>query len=108
MIKNLGKFGLLLFLLAHPAILVAVFVFIFLGIINWHLALLFTGMIAFEAVSIAFLMRIKLNKTIFNLGEMENKIQDLKEDADVLARMQRELIYAGHQIKTLQLFAVRR
>ncbi len=103
MIKNLKKLKPFLFLLAHPIILASVFALKFLGVIGEPLALLLTGLVSIEAIYIAFFMKIKLNKTMDNLKEMQQEIQDIREDGESLARMQRELLYAGHQIKSLQM-----
>ncbi|GEM_PF-2149778 len=102
MIKNLKKFRLFLFLVAHPIILASVFALKFLGVIGEPLTLLLTGLVSIEAIYIAFFMKIKLNKTVGNFKEMQQEIQDVREDGESLARMRRELIYAGHQIKSLQ------
>ena len=103
MANNIKKFGPLLFLLLHPVFLVSVFVFSFLGIMSEHLGLLLVGLLSLEAIYIASFLWVRLIKTTNHLKKVEKEMTDAKEDTVDLLRMQRELIYAGHQIKTLQM-----
>lgn len=103
MANNIKKFGPLLFLLFHPFFLISVFVLKFMEIINEHLAILLIGALSLEAIYLASFIWAKLARTANYLREVEKEMADLREDTADMPRMQRELIYAGHQIKTLQM-----
>ncbi|MBI2196624.1 hypothetical protein HYU45_03340 [Candidatus Daviesbacteria bacterium] len=103
MASNIKRYGPLLFLIIHPALLASVFALWFLRFISEQLALLLIGAVSLEAIYIASFIWVKLTRATRGLREMEKEIADMKEDAVDLARVQRELIYAGHQIKTLQM-----
>ncbi len=102
MLKNFNKFRTLLFLLIHPVFLVLVFFLGFFGIITEYLAFLLMGALSLEAIYIASFMGVKLRRTVGNLKTIEEEMTAIKEDTTSFLRMQRELIYAGHQIKTLR------
>lgn len=103
MLSNLRRIGPILFFIIQPVILIAAIALSFFGLISGHLALLFFAAVSLEAISIAFFLRAKLNKTVNYLKEIGKDMMEIKEDSMELMRMKRELIYAGHQIKTLHM-----
>lgn len=103
MVSNIKKFSPILFLLFHPVLLGAVFALWIFGFITEYLALLLIGALSLEAIYIASFIWVKLVRTTGHVREMEKEMVGVKEDMADLLRMQRELIYAGHQIKTLQM-----
>jgi hypothetical protein len=103
MLNNFRKLGPILFFIIQPAILLTVIALSLFGIISSQLGLLFFGAISLEAIYIAFFIRMRLSKTASFLKEMCLQIDEVKDEALHAARLQRELIYAGHQIKTLQM-----
>lgn len=103
MLNNLRKSGPILFFIIQPVILLSVIFLSLFGLISSHLGLLFFGAISLEAIYIAFFIRMKLSKTVSFLKAMESQMSEIKEDTLHAVKLQRELIYAGHQIKTLQM-----
>lgn len=103
MLNKFKRLGPLLFFLLHPVFLVSVFALNFLGALGGSSALLLTGLVSVEAIYIVFFIRARLNKTVNRLRDMESEVLDMRENEMDMARMQRELIYAGHQIKSLQM-----
>ncbi len=103
MIKKISKFGPILFFIIQPVILLSMITLTLFGRISSQVGLLFFGAISLEAIYIAFFIRMKLNRSVHLLNEVERQLAQVKEDALHAVRMQREVIYAGHQIKTLQM-----
>lgn len=103
MTKYFSKFGPILFFIIQPLLLITVATLSFFGMISGPLALLFFGAVSLEAIYIAFFIRMKLNKTVNFLKLMEEQMREIKAETLDTVRMHRELIYAGHRIKTLQM-----
>jgi len=103
MFKIFRKFGPVLFFIIQPIILISVIALSSFGLISSQVALLLFSAISLEAIYIAFFIRARLNKAVNRLEDMESKVLGMRENEMDVSRMQRELIYAGHKIKTLQM-----
>lgn len=103
MTNNIKKFSTLFFLLFQPVFLASVLVLRAFGLISEYLALILIGALSLEAIYLASFIWVKLARTTSHIREMKKEMVDAKEDMADLLRMQRESIYVGHQIKTLQM-----
>ncbi|MDO8577185.1 MAG: hypothetical protein Q7R82_02465 [Candidatus Daviesbacteria bacterium] len=92
-----------LFLTIHAVILISIFTLRFFGFSTDHLLAAAAALISLEAIYVAFFIRSKANKTECSLRDMEKEIAQFREDTRDAVRAHREILYAGHQIKTLQM-----
>lgn len=90
------------FLILHAAILSFIFIFRVLGIAADYVLVAVAAVVSLEAIYVALFTKSVVNKTSCSLREMEKEMSQIREDAFESAKLQRTLIYAGHQIKTIQ------
>lgn len=55
-----------------------------------------------EAIYVALFTKAMTKRVAGNLKEMEKEIGQIRNEAYEATKLQRSLIYAGHQIKTIQ------
>lgn len=86
----------------HAGVVAIVVILKFLGIASDQILLITVGLISLEALSLVFINRLRVNKALMRLKEIEMQIADDKEEAVDSERIHRELLYYGHQLKTMQ------
>lgn len=95
MIKNL------LFILFHVAMFGAALVAMISGLLPERFLAAFAAAFSLEAVLLAVYFRIRLKRTVVSLKSLQKEIEQDGGDGD-WERLHRELLYLGHQIKTMQ------
>lgn len=101
-VKKVGMSGTVAFLVVHTIVLAAIFTLKFFGLASDYILAIAAALIALEVVYLAFLTRLKVNIIARDFKEMEAKMQEVREESVAVAKMQRELLYFGHQVKTDQ------
>lgn len=60
------------------------------------------ALMSIEAIYVSLFTKAAVNKASGKLMGMEKEIAKIREDASDAAKLHQALIYAGHQIKTIQ------
>lgn len=90
------------FLLVHAVILTSLFVLKFLGIAADIILVVAASVIAMEAIYMAVFTKETAVKASGTIKKIEAEIIQFKEAASETVKLQRALLYAGHQIKNIQ------
>ena len=95
MVKNL------LFIIFHLAVFGGIAVAMILGVLPEKFLAALAAAFSLEAVLLAVYFRIRLKRTALTLKSLQKEIEQGGQDGDS-ERLHRELLYLGHQIKTMQ------
>lgn len=93
----------LVFLIFHAIILTSIFTLRYLGFATDHILIIAAALMSLEAIYLALFTKAIVNKVAGSLKEIERGMTQIREDALETVKIQRALLYAGHQIKTIQL-----
>lgn len=91
-----------IFLLIHAVALLALFALRFFGIAADIILLLAAAVISMEAICMALFTKEAAGGTCRTVKKIETDVTGLKESASETVKLQRALLYAGHQIKNIQ------
>lgn len=91
-----------LFLLIHAVILLALFTLRFFGIAADTILMVAASVIAMEAIYMAVFTKETAVKASGTIKKIDAEIIQFKEAASETVKLQRALLYAGHQIKNIQ------
>lgn len=91
------------FLLVHAVIFALLFALRFFGIAADIILVIAASVIAMEAIYMAVFTKEAAIKAFGTVKEMEAEMIQLRETASETVKLQRALLYAGHQIKNIQL-----
>lgn len=86
------------FLIIHAIILISIFALRFIGFSSDHLLVIAVAAISLEAIYLILFTGAKVNRIAGNLKEIEKEMAEIREDAMDVERIQRELLYAAHQM----------
>lgn len=92
----------LIFFISNIFIIALIFTLRFLGLASDYLLTAVATVLSIEAIYVALFTKAAVNKTSGKLMGMEKEIEKIREDASETAKLHQALIYAGHQIKTIQ------
>lgn len=92
----------IVFLAIHAVIIISIFTLRYLKIGSDVVLLVAAAVISLETICLVLFIRLKVNRTARRIKEVEEEVAHLREDTPDVARIHRELLYMGHQIKTIQ------
>ena len=92
----------LVFLIFHAIILTSIFALRYLGFATDHILIIAAALMSLEAIYLALFTKALVNKATGSLKEIKSEMAQIREDALETVKMQRALLYVGHQIKTIQ------
>lgn len=92
----------LIFFTSHVLIIALLFALRFLGVAADYLLIGTAVIMSMEAIYIALFTKAAANKASICLNDMKKDMAKIREDASETAKLHQALIYAGHQIKTIQ------
>lgn len=92
----------LVFLIFHAIILTSIFALRYLGFATDHILIIAAVLMSLEAIYLTLFTKAIVNKVAGSLKEIESEMAQIREDALETVKIQRALLYAGHQIKTIQ------
>jgi len=92
----------IVFLLIHAVILTSLFFLRFFGITTDIILMAGVSVIAMEAIYMVVFTRDAAGKAFRSVKEMEAEMTQLRKTASETVKLQRALLYAGHQIKNIQ------
>jgi len=90
------------FLIIHAVILISVFTLRFMGIAPDYILIAVAAVMSLEAIYVALFTKAVAKRAASNLKEMAKEMAQIREEAYEATKLHRSLIYAGHQIKTIQ------
>lgn len=88
----------LAFLIVHALVVISIFTLRSLGIISDIFLVALMSVISLEAISLALLTWVRVQKLVSNLKEMAEEIKEIHEEVGDIAKIHRELLYLSHQI----------
>lgn len=91
-----------IFLIIHVIVLFSIFALRALGVATDYILVTAVAVMSIETIYMALFTKAVVNKTSDSLNEIKREMAQIREDAYDTAKLQRALIYAGHQIKTIQ------
>ncbi len=91
-----------IFLLIHAGILVSLFIMRFFGVAADTILVVTAAVISMEAIYMAVFTKEATGKACQGVKDMEAEMIALRETASETIKLQRTLLYAGHQIKNIQ------
>lgn len=100
--ENLKMIKIFLFIVVHLAIFVSILCMGFLGFSPYRIIAATVAAFSLEAIGAVLYFGVKLKKTAIILKHVEGVVSKLQESVDAEEKIHREIMYLGHQIKTLQ------
>ncbi len=91
-----------IFLTLHLTILATIFALPYFGVSFQTLLIIATAVFSSEIMYLVFFSKAKISKVANKLNEVEKEVVRVREESVDSERIHRELLYIGHQLKSIQ------